>query len=234
FTFLDNRGEAKTTDGLTNDSLPLSFRQNVMFEKELAPNKTYTFVFWMKAANYPDNGRLTVANGDIKLWSDVMNVRNISWSRQIVKFSTTAANHTLRLYSEFTGWFNFYLDDIALYEEATYEPLNANGGSYLFFGKSQGAEDADVEIKYVAINTTGAYAPDFGTDTEDVLVSNMKVSSFNGQLNIQTAKPSFVRVFDITGACVAEMNVHSAQSVSLAKGVYIVKSANEVVKVVNK
>lgn len=234
FTFLDNRGEAKTTDGLTTDSLPLSFRQNVMFEKVLAPNKTYTFVFWMKAANYPDNGRLTVANGDIKLWSDVMNVRNISWSRQIVKFSTTEANHTLRLYSEFTGWFNFYLDDIALYEEETYEPFEANGESYLFFGKSQGVEDTDVEIEYVAINTRGAYAPDLGTDTENILVSNLKVSSFNGQLNIITNKPSYVRIFDVTGACVSEMNIQSAKSISLAKGVYIVKSSNEVVKVVNK
>lgn len=235
FTFLDNRGDAKTAAGLTNDSLPASFRMNMVFEKELQPNKTYTFVFWIKAANYPDNGRLTVANGDIKLWSDVMNVRNISWSRQVVTFSTTAANHKLRMFSEFTGWFNFYIDDIALYEESTYVPYQANGQSYLFFGKSQGVENTDVEIEYVAINNTGAYEPDFGTEVSLLpTAKNLMVSSKNGSMTIMTNKATLVKVYDIAGACVAEMNIETARTLTLPKGVYVIKSNTEVVKVVNR
>lgn len=236
FSFLDDQGKAKTFEGITKDSLPSTYRINTNFKKELEPNKTYTFVFWVKAANYPDNGRLVISNGDVKLWNDVLSVRNINWSRQVVTFSTTAANHTLRINTEFGGWFNFYMDDLALYEESNYVPYQANGDSYLFFGKSQGTEDTDVEIQYVAVNTTGAFAPvnpSTGTFYSPV-AKNLYVSSNAGQLTINTTKPTMVRVYDIAGACVAELYVQSARNLSLSKGVYVVKSADEVVKVVNR
>jgi len=235
FSFLDDQGSAKTFEGITNDSLPSTYRVNLNFKKELEPNKTYTFVFWIKSANYGDQGRLIIANGDIKLWNDVLNVRNINWSRQTVTFSTTAANHTLRLYTEFGGWFNFYLDDLALYEESTYVPYQANGDSYLFFGKSQGTEDTDVEIQYVAVNTNGAYAPfNPGTGLAPTAAKSLYVTSNAGLLTINAAKPTFVRVYNIAGVRVAEFNVESTKSLTLPQGVYVVKSAAEVVKVVNK
>lgn len=236
FSFLDDQGGAKTFEGITKDSLPSTYRINTNFKKELEPNKTYTFVFWVKAANYPDNGRLVISNGDVKLWNDVLNVRNINWSRQVVTFSTTAANHTLRINTEFGGWFNFYFDDIALYEESNYVPYQANGDSYLFFGKSQGTENTDVEIQYVAVNNTGAFAPvNPGTgNLVPTAAKNLQVISNDGLLTINAAKPTFVRVYNIAGVRVAEFNVQSTKSLTLPQGVYVVKSAAEVVKVVNK
>ena len=235
FSFLDDMGAAKAFEGITDATIPSAYRINMNFRKELEANKTYTFVFWVKAANYPDNGRLIVANGEKQVWNEVLGTRNINWSRQIVTFSTTAANHTLRMYTEFGGWFNFYLDDIALYEESTYVPYKANGDSYLFFGKSQGTENTDVEIKYVAVNTTGAFAPEAPTGFAIIpAVKNLKVTSNAGQLTISTSKPSFVKVYNIAGASVAEFNVQTTKNLTLPQGVYIVKSAAEVVKVVNK
>jgi len=235
FTFQDDQGGAKTFEGITKDSLPSAYRLNLNFKKELEPNKTYTFVFWVKAANYSDAGRMIVANGNIQVWNDVLNVRNINWSRQSITFSTTAANHTLNLYTAFGGWFNFYLDDVALYEESTFVPYEANGESYLFFGKSQGTEDTDVEIQYVAVNNTGAFAPEIPTGLSVVpAAKNMKVTSNSGLLTINTNKPTLVRVYNVAGACIAELNVQSTKYLTLPKGVYIVKSATEVVKVVNQ
>jgi len=236
FSFLDDQGSAKAFEGITNDSLPSTYRVNLNFKKELEPNKTYTFVFWIKSANYGDNGRVIVANGNVKIWNDVLSVRNINWSRQVVTFSTTAANHTLNLYSDFGGWFNFYLDDVALYEESTYVPYQANGDSYLFFGKSQGTENTDVDIQYVAINNTGAFAPESPVTGTSVIpaVKNLKVTSNAGTLTINAGKPTFVRVYDIAGARVAEFSVQSTKDLTLPQGIYVVKSAAEVVKVVNK
>ena len=236
FSFLDDQNSAKAFEGITNDSLPSAYRLNMNFKKELEPNKTYTFVFWIKAANYGDQGRLIVANGNIQVWNDVLGTRMINWTRQVVTFSTTEANHTLNMYSDFGGWFNFYLDDIALYEESTYVPYVANGDSYLFFGKSQGTENTDVEIKYVAVNTTGAYAPvdpTTGTFVPSV-VKNLTVTSNDGLLTINANKPTFVRVYNVAGACISQFNVQSTKNLLLPQGVYIVKSAAEVVKVVNK
>ena len=236
FSFLDDQGAAKSFEGITTDSLPSAYRLNMNFKKELEPNKTYTFVFWIKTANYGDTGRLLVANGNIQLWNNVLNSSMINWTREVVTFSTTEANHTLNMYSAFTGWDNFYLDDIALYEESTYVPYQASGDSYLFFGKSQGTENTDVEVQYVAVNNTGAYAPvNPATGTPVTLaVANMKVTSNAGVLTINTIKPTFVRVYDIAGARVAELNVQATKNLTLPLGVYIVKSATEVVKVVNK
>jgi len=236
FSFLDDQGSAKAFEGITNDSLPSAYRLNMNFKKELEPNKTYTFVFWIKTANYGDQGRIIVANGDIQVWNDVLGTRMINWTREVVTISTTAANHTLRMYTEFGGWFNFYLDDVALYEESTYVPYEPNGDSYLFFGKSQGTENTDVDIKYVAINTTGAFAPEnpaTGTVVPSI-AKNLTVTSNAGLLTINANKPTFVRVYNVAGACVSQFNIQSTKNLLLPQGVYVVKSAAEVVKVVNK
>jgi uncharacterized repeat protein (TIGR02543 family) len=130
------------------------------FKKELEPNKTYTFVFWIKTSCWDDKGWFHIANGDIKILSQELNNRYMNWTRQSITFSTTAADHTLRMFTEFGGWFNFYLDDLFLYEEDAYQPDLAtyNGNSYLFFGKSQNTASADVEVEYVKY-FPGAYAP---------------------------------------------------------------------------
>jgi uncharacterized repeat protein (TIGR02543 family) len=138
------------------DSTPNAFRQNINFEKVLEPHKTYTFVFWLKAANYPDRGTLNVANGNIALWKEELSTKYISWTRHSITFSTTGTDYTLRMYTEFTSWFNFYLDDLFLYEEAQHVPYE---NSYFFFGKSQNTASADVEVEYVKLLTPGAYAP---------------------------------------------------------------------------
>jgi uncharacterized repeat protein (TIGR02543 family) len=158
FSFLADWNAAKEFEGLADGVLPDAFRTNIVFRKELEPNKTYTFVFWVKASNYNDRGRIAIANGDIRLWDQELSNQYISWTRQSITFSTTGANHTLRLFTEFGGWFNFYLDDLFLYEEDTYIPYEANGDSYIFFGKSTGTQSADVEIEYVKVDNTGAYA----------------------------------------------------------------------------
>lgn len=158
FSYLDDYGQAQAFEGLSNDVLPDAFRANMDFKKELEPNKTYTFVFWLKTANYGDKGRIAVANGDVPLWEEELSTKYINWTRQSITFSTTANNHTLRLYTKFGGWFNFYLDDLFLFEEDVYVPApESNGSAYLAFGKSTGASSTDVEVEYIKMDNTGSF-----------------------------------------------------------------------------
>ncbi|MDR0541722.1 MAG: InlB B-repeat-containing protein, partial [Dysgonamonadaceae bacterium] len=133
---------------------------NLDFQKELEPNKTYTFVFWIKTAYFDDNGgggALHIANDSQELMSQVLTNKWMNWTRQSVTFSTTAQNHTLRLYSDFSGWVNFYLDDLFLFEETNVSPPAYDGESFLFFGKSTSAYSANVDVEYVKVDNTGAY-----------------------------------------------------------------------------
>jgi uncharacterized repeat protein (TIGR02543 family) len=159
-SYLDDDGQARIFEGLSGDELPEHWRTNINFKKELEANKTYTMIFWLKAANYADNGKLSIANGDIKIWDETLNRKYNDWVRHQITFSTTPASHTLRMYTEFTGWFNFYLDDFFLFEEETYQPSLAptySGGTYLAFGKSAGTSSVDVEVEYVKLDVTGSY-----------------------------------------------------------------------------
>jgi hypothetical protein len=231
FSYLDDWGKAWAFEGLTDpDEMPDTYRLNMNFKHELQPNKTYTFVFWFRTANYGDRGTIAIANGDIRLWQQELSTRYVDWTRQSITFSTTGANHTLRIFSEFGGWFNFYLDDLFLYEESDYVPYVSDGDSYLFFGKSTGTENTDVEIEYIAVDVTptGIVTP----KTENV--KNLYAYSKDGLLTVNTLSPAPVQIYDVAGALVAQLNIKSASSVSLPKGVYIVKSGTEVVKVVNK
>jgi uncharacterized repeat protein (TIGR02543 family) len=162
FSYLGEIKPAQAFAGLPSDepevTLPKAYRLNLNFEKELEANKTYTFVFWLKAANYPDKGWINVANGDVALWREELSNKNVNWTRHSITFSATEANHSLRIFTEFGGWFNLYLDDLFLYEEATYVPYERED-SYLFFGKSQNTANADVEVEYVTLLPGGAHAP---------------------------------------------------------------------------
>jgi hypothetical protein len=231
------RFEGKSGDGVEND--PDAWRLNLNLKKDLEPNKTYTFVFWLKVADYPDAGAFYVAVGDRKIWGGTLNQDYVTWTRQSVTFTTTVVNHEFRLYTELSGWFNFYLDDIFLYEEDTVTPFEG-GEPYLFFGKSTGTESADVEIEYVAVDVTGAYPPG-GVAIKDVnvaAVKNLNVYSANANLTFNALKPASVKVYTVAGALVAQLNVQKTESLTLPQGVYIVKSVaggyTEVAKVINK
>jgi hypothetical protein len=212
---------------------------NMDFRYELDINKTYTFVFWFKTAAYNDRGNLFVSNGDIVVWGGDLDGNYNNWTRQSVTFTTTTSNHTLRLYTKIGGWFNFYLDDIFLYEEETYVPFEG-GESYLFFGKSTGTQTANVEIEYVAVSNTGAYPPGSTSikGIDAVNVKNLKAYSTEGKLTVNTLRPASVRIYNVAGTLVAQLNVQTTASITLPKGVYIVKSVSgglvETIKVVNK
>ena len=238
-SYLGDRGpaqayEGKAGEGEEND--PIAWEQNIHMEYDLAPNKTYTLTFWIKAADWDDRGSVYVANGDLVMWGGELNRQAINWSQQTIKFSTTSRNHTLKMYTKFGSWFNFYLDDIALYEESS----SPNVNDFLFFGKSMGTQSANVEIEYVAINTTGAYAPDgLGFNNAIADKNNLTASSNNGELTLSVlSTPASVAIYDVTGKVVAQIEVQSSKSINLPKGVYIVKSASqgvvETLKVVNK
>jgi uncharacterized repeat protein (TIGR02543 family) len=157
FTYEDNWGAAQAFEGVSGDVLPAAYKLNLNFKKELEPNKTYTFVFWIKTSCWDDRGWFNIANGELKVMRQELDNRYMNWTRQSVTFSTTADNHTLRMFTEFGGWMNFYLDDLFLYEEGNYVPAaEPVGDTYLAFGKSTGTSSADVEIEYIKINNTGS------------------------------------------------------------------------------
>jgi hypothetical protein len=162
FSFEDNWDAAcdfQFGAGHREEALPSPYHLNINFVKELEANKTYTFVFYFKTSVWNDNnGSLYVANGDIKVLKQTISNKWMNWTRQSVTFSTTEADHTLRMYSDFTGWMNIYFDDLFLHEEDTYVPYS-NADSYLAFGKSVGAGSTDVEVEYIKVDNTGAYAP---------------------------------------------------------------------------
>ena len=230
--------EGKSGDGEEND--PDAWQQNINMQYELEPNKTYTFVFWIRSANYPDRGRVYVANGDLVIWGGELNNRFLDWQKQTITFSTTANNHTLRMYTEFSGWFNFYLDDMALYKESQYVVPAPN--DYLFFGKSMGTQSANVEIEYVAISTQGAYAPheaSVGFANPTAEKQNLIASSDNGVLTLKAiAAPASVSIYDVTGKVINQFELQSSENIALPKGVYIIKSTSqgivETLKIVNK
>lgn len=212
-------------------------KTNMDMNMELEPNKTYTLVFRFKTANYPDNGTFYVANGDLVLWGGEFGTKYINWSKQTVTFSTTTMNHTLRMYTDISSWFNFYLDDIALYEEDTYIPLEG-GDTYLFFGKSTGTSSADVEIEYVAVDVTGGYAPGETSIQHIDNEQNLNVYSSNGTLRFNAFTPASVAIYNVAGTKVSQFELNSSKSIKLPHGVYIVKSVSrgvaETLKVVNK
>ena len=168
FTFMDDWDRAQKFEGHPHSGdydVPEPYRLNINFQKELEPNKTYTFVFWVKTSCWRDYGWMHIANGDIRVYSAELSNKYMNWMRQSVTFSTTIAHHTLRLFTEFGGWFNFYLDDLFLFEEDTYVPYVPNGASYLAFGKSTGTSSTNVELEYIWVDNTGPYAPDYIVDT---------------------------------------------------------------------
>ena len=232
---LNHRDVAQMFEGITDDSDPEAWRQDIHMNYELEPNATYTFVFWIKAAAYGDWGDVFVDNGNTPLWREAMSRRySHGWFKQRITFTTTAADHTLKMYTRFGDWFNFYLDDIALYKEA-YEPIDAP--DYLFFGKSTGTQNANVEIAYVSIDNTGAYAPDnVGIDAAPA-VKNLNISRAGDALLFSSVNPTSVVVYNASGMIVSQFEMQKSNTISLPKGVYIVKATSngvtETIKAVN-
>lgn len=235
FSYLDNWGDAQTFEGLSGDTLPVSYRVNLDFKKELEPDKTYTFVFWLKSSNYPDRGRLVIANDDVRLWDQDLTTKYVDWTRHQITFTTTSAFHTLKLFTEFGGWFNFYLDDLFLFED-TYRPElapTANGESYLAFGKSTGTSSTDVEVEYINVDNTGAFNP-VPTRTENMSSDvTVKVYSKNSKLVVETETPALVSIFNTVGMLVAKVKVENSKTFDLPVGSYIIKSISENGKVLS-
>ena len=243
FSYLDDWDKAQQFEGITGAVQPDAFQTNMNFTKVLEPNKTYTFVFWVKAANYPDKGRLVIGNGDVRLWDEELKTKYIDWTRQSITFSTTTANHTLRMFTEFSVWFNFYLDDLFLYEEDVYVPVpEADGVSYLAFGKSTGASSSDVEVEYIMLDNSGTFNPDdffTGIESNTKEVRNIDVRTNSNTLTINVATPSQVTIYNVVGAQVYRFTVENNKSVQLPAGTYIVKSHSakgqiETVKVISR
>ena len=232
---LDDRRHAQIFEGITEEhevhgegSDPAAWRQNIHMEYELEANKTYTFVFWIKTAAYGDWGALHVDNGSISLWRESLSRRySNGWFKQRITFTTTEANRTLKMYTTWGGWFNFYIDDIALYKEETTIPFEGGVDSYLFFGKSTGTQAADVEIEYVAVDNTGAHAPDSGSSIDNLDAgNNMNISTSNGNLIFEATNPASVQIYNVSGMLVSKLDVQTSKTVTLPKGVYIVKAVS--------
>jgi len=231
FSFLNDWNRAQEFCGLAGQgdyAIPDAFRTNMNFRKELEPNKTYTFVFWIKTANYADRGGLKVANGDVVLWDQELSTRLINWTRKSITFSTTEVNHTLRMFTEWTGWFNFYLDDLFLFEEDTYIPEYEDGTPYLAFGKSTGTSSTDVEIEYISIaSTLGINTVNFSNSNNLLIYPNPVM---NGELtvdNINSQKGN-IEVYSILGALLKVYEIKGSSTVinvsSLPAGMYLVKA----------
>lgn len=226
-SYLADKSAAQTFENITDGSDPQAWQTNINFEKVLEVNKTYTFVFWLKTSNYNDRGIVAIENGSRRIWEKQLSRTYNDWSRQSVTFTTTEMNHTLKIKTELTGWFNFYMDDLFLYEEETYVPY-VGGDSYLFFGKSTGTREADVEIEYITVDNTGAYAP-IGTAVENAVpvLNNLQVYAANKALVVTVSKPSVVSVYNTIGMLVANEKVENSKTFYLSAGAYLVKSVSE-------
>ncbi|MDR0811773.1 MAG: Ig-like domain-containing protein [Paludibacter sp.] len=179
---------------------------NFDFKKELEANKTYTFIFWIKTSVWNDRGVINIFNGDVKVWEQEMTNKYMNWTRQSVTFTTTEADHTLRFKTDFWGWFNFYLDDLFLFED-DYQPALApvySNNSYLFFGKSQNTASADIEVEYINIDNTGANIVneiiDRSTDPHPANVATNEDVKIRFVLDINTLGEPDLRGITISGA----------------------------------
>ena len=225
FSYLNDRGKAQEFEGISGDVEPNAYRTNMNFVKELEPNKTYTFVFWIKTANYPDRGWLFVNCGERRIWEEELSTKYINWTRQSVTFSTTESDRSLRMYTELSGWYNFYIDDVFLFEEDEYIPPTGVD-SYLAFGKSTGTSSTDVEIEYITLSRdetglqpikTAANLRIYPNPVVDGILTIDNIQSLNGKIEIYSIVGTLVKIYNVTGSTTT-INVSS-----LATGTYIVR-----------
>ncbi|GAB1415391.1 hypothetical protein MASR2M117_07970 [Paludibacter sp.] len=166
-------------------------------ELPLEIGKTYTFSFWYHFAQWGgDHLKLHVNNGNQELWyKDINNSDFPQWKNIVLTFTTTAENHTLRFFTENTNqksgndsWGDpgvLYFDDFFLFEG---QPLPEYDGTHLFFGKQTSTKAADVEIEYIKIDKTGAYAPDGSTFSSPYTKKNAALMTVWGE-NLQANQP---------------------------------------------
>lgn len=127
---------------------------------ELGVNKTYTFLFSYHFAKWDDDNLvLVVKNGTKELFRKTINNSEFpDFVDQVLTFTTDADNHALQILTERNGSTPgvIYLDDFYLFEGE----LLPEDHTHLFFGKQTNTKGAEVEIEYIKIDNTGAYAPD--------------------------------------------------------------------------
>lgn len=130
---------------------------------ELGVAKTYTFLFSYHFAKWGgDHLILVVKNGTKEIFrKTINNSEHADWSNQVITFTTDATDHALQILTERDGSTPgvLYMDDLFLFEGE----LLPEDGTHLFFGKQTNTKGAEVEIEYVKIDNTGAYAPDGST-----------------------------------------------------------------------
>ncbi|MDR3329234.1 MAG: cadherin-like beta sandwich domain-containing protein, partial [Prevotellaceae bacterium] len=151
-----------THDANANEGDGVGRGQNtrMSYEQDLEVGKTYTFSFWYKHFRWPDPGQIfIVENGTTEVKRVTANGAIYPyWVNEVVTFTTTATDHTLRLRTVPVGTYgSVYLDDLFLFEG---EPLPEYDDSYIFFGKSIGKDAVDAEVEFVKYSATGAYALD--------------------------------------------------------------------------
>lgn len=149
------------TAGQSEDRGSNSNIKTVPIQLEVA--KTYTFLFSYHFAKWGgDNLNLVVKNGTKEIFRKTINSSEFAdWSNQAITFTTDAENHALQILTERNGSTPgvFYLDDLNLFEGE----LLPEDNTHLFFGKQTSVKGAEVEIEYIKIDNTGAYAPDGST-----------------------------------------------------------------------
>ena len=130
---------------------------------QLDANKTYTFLFSYHFAKWGgDRLILVVKNGEQELFRRTINNSEYpDWVDRAITFTTDADNHALQILTERDGSTPglIYFDDFFLFEGE----LLPEDNTHLFFGKQTNTKGAEVDIEYVKIDNTGAYAPDGST-----------------------------------------------------------------------
>ena len=105
---------------------------------------------------------LVVKNGEQELFRRTINNSEYPvWVDRAITFTTDADNHALQILTERDGSAPglIYFDDFFLFEGE----LLPEDNTHLFFGKQTNTKGAEVDIEYIKIDNTGAYAPDGST-----------------------------------------------------------------------
>jgi len=167
------------------------YNSNLNAKLELEPNKTYTFSFWYHFAKWEgDRLRLIIRNGNSTLFDQAIDNSTFpEFKNASVTFNTTPENHNLRILTERYGSTPgvIYFDDLLLIEG---KPLLEYDNSFLFFGKSNNTETADVEIESVSYDNTGAYTPDGNLLIDKYEKKTAPLMTVWGE-NLQAGEPVF-------------------------------------------
>jgi len=134
---------------------------------ELEAGKKYTFLLSYHMASWSSDGMtIVVKNGSKEIYRRDARGSDTypNWRDEVIEFTTDATDHALSVQTQaLSGSWNggtpgvVYFDNLFLFQG---DPLPTEDGSYIFFGKPTGGKGAEVDIEYIKLDNTGAYAPD--------------------------------------------------------------------------